>query len=152
MPARPGQMLFHYRLVEKIGEGGTGVVWKALDTKLGRDVAIKLLATKLEGDPEKSQRLEREARVIAALNHPNIVTIHSIEELEGSWLLVMELAGGKTLDQVVPKEGLSFPRFLDLGVDLVPNPLDPALHLENLLFGSGGLRIFLFRLRRPRLG
>jgi len=116
MQTRSGQTLLHYKLVEKIGEGGMGVVWRALDTKLDREVAIKFLAAELEGDVEKSQRLEREARVIAALDHPNIVTIHSIEEFEGARFLVMELAGGETLDQVMSEDGLPVSRFFELGV------------------------------------
>ena len=118
MRAKAGQKLFHYELVEKIGEGGMGVVWKARDTKLGRDVALKLLAPEVEGNPERAQRLEREARIIAALNHPNIVTIHSIEEFEEARFLVMELAAGETLAQVLPEDGMPIDRFFELAIGM----------------------------------
>ena len=86
---QPGWDLLHYRLVEKIGEGGMGVVWKAIDTRLDREVALKLLPGKLEADLHRLARLESEAKAVAALNHPNIVTIHSIEEVDGHRFLVM---------------------------------------------------------------
>jgi serine/threonine protein kinase len=91
MPAQPGQMLSHYRLVEKIGEGGMGVVWKALDTKLDREVAVKTLPEELASDAERLGRFEREAKAVAALNHPNIVTVHSVEEAAGTRFITMEL-------------------------------------------------------------
>ena len=87
MPIQPGQTLSHYRLTEKIGEGGMGVVWKADDTKLGREVAIKLLPEQLTADPERLARLEREAKVLASLNHPNIAAIYDLDRDAGiiSW-------------------------------------------------------------------
>jgi serine/threonine protein kinase len=69
---QPGQQLLHYCLIEKIGEGGMGVVWRAVDTTLDREVAIKLLPEKLAADPERLARFEREAKVLASLNHPNL--------------------------------------------------------------------------------
>ena len=101
-----GQELSHYRLVEKIGDGGMGVVWRAHDTRLDREVALKLLRSDMESDPHRMARLDREARAVAALNHPNIVTIHSIEDVGDRHFLVMELVRGKTLDKVVPADGL----------------------------------------------
>ncbi len=73
-----GQMLAHYRLVEKIGEGGMGVVWKALDTRLDRHVAIKMLPERLMADPARRRRLEREARAAASLSHPGIAVVHEV--------------------------------------------------------------------------
>ncbi len=82
MPVEPGQNLLHYRIIEKIGEGGMGVVWKAEDTSLGRDVAIKVLPATWAGDAERLQRFEREARLLASLNHPNVATVHGLHEAE----------------------------------------------------------------------
>jgi serine/threonine protein kinase/tetratricopeptide (TPR) repeat protein len=113
-----GQMLSYYRLVQKIGEGGMGVVWKAVDTKLDREVAIKLLPEELAGDPERVRRFEREAKAAAALNHPNIVTLHSVEETKGTTFITMELVEGDTLARVIPDDGLPLERFLDLALPL----------------------------------
>ena len=80
MPIEPGQMLLHYHLVEKIGEGGMGVVWKAVDTTLDREVAIKILPVSFASDPERLARFQREAKLLASLNHPTIATIHGLED------------------------------------------------------------------------
>lgn len=93
----PGQTLSHYRLVEKIGEGGMGVVWRAEDTVLGRQVALKLLLESFATDPERLARFEREARFLAALSHPNIAAIHGLEESDGERFLVLELVPGDSL-------------------------------------------------------
>jgi TolB-like protein/Tfp pilus assembly protein PilF len=113
-----GRTLSHYRLIEKIGEGGMGVVWKALDTKLDREVAIKLLPDDLASDPERLSRFEREAKVAAALNHPNIVTLYSVEEADAAHFIVMELIEGITLARLIPDEGLPVERLLDLALPL----------------------------------
>jgi Tol biopolymer transport system component len=97
MPLEPGQMLLHYRLGEKIGEGGMGVVWQAEDTKLGREVAIKLLPQELTADPERLARFEREAKVLASLNHPNIAAIYDLASDGGNHFLVLELVEGEDL-------------------------------------------------------
>jgi serine/threonine protein kinase/tetratricopeptide (TPR) repeat protein len=114
MSPSPGDELSHYQLVEKIGEGGMGVVWRALDTQLDREVAIKLLPPEIEAVAHRAAHLLREARAVAALNHPNIVTIHSIEEVEGHRFLVMELVRGVTLDGIIPDEGLPVSRILEI--------------------------------------
>ena len=114
----PGQELSHYRLVEKIGDGGMGVVWRAHDTRLNREVALKLLRSDMESDPHRMARLDREARAVASLNHPNIVTIHSIEDVGDRHFLVMELVRGKTLDKALPPGGLPLDRFLDLALTM----------------------------------
>ena len=102
--------LLHYRLVEKIGEGGMGVVWKATDATLGRDVAIKVLPDAFASDPERLARFEREAKVLASLNHPNIAAIYGFHDLgpstgsvQGVRFLAMELVPGEGLDQRVSR-------------------------------------------------
>ena len=87
----------HYRILEKIGQGGMGEVYRASDTKLHRDVAIKLLPEVFASDPERMARFSREAQVLASLNHPNIAAIHGLEETDGRRALVMELVDGETL-------------------------------------------------------
>ena len=86
-----GQNVLHYRIVDKIGAGGMGEVYRATDTKLGRDVALKVLPAGMARDPERLQRFQREARAVAALNHPHIVTIYSVEEADGVHFLTTEL-------------------------------------------------------------
>src|SRR5512139_1878745 len=86
-----GQSLSHYSLVEKIGKGGMGEVFRAKDLKLGRDVAIKVLPEEFARDPDRIARFEREAKLLAILNHPNIAVIHGLEECDGTHFLVMEL-------------------------------------------------------------
>ncbi|MCZ6695587.1 MAG: serine/threonine-protein kinase, partial [Acidobacteria bacterium] len=97
MTLSPGGMLSHYRLVEKIGEGGMGVVWKAEDTVLGREVAIKVLADDFAHDAERLARFRQEARLLASLNHLNIAAIYGFEESGGIRYLVLELVPGLTL-------------------------------------------------------
>src|SRR5262249_9862903 len=93
----PGDVLLHYRLVEPIGEGGMGQVWRATDTTLGRDVAIKFLPAAFAEDPERLLRFEREAKVLAALNHPHIAAIYGFHEARSVRFLVMELVPGETI-------------------------------------------------------
>ena len=102
MRLEAGQKLSHYRLVEKIGEGGMGVVWRARDDKLRRDVALKVLPAELVQDPERRRRLMREARSAAAINHPNIGTVHEVDEADGTVFIAMELVEGRTL-RVLPR-------------------------------------------------
>ena len=107
MKVEAGRNLLHFRLVEKIGEGGMGVVWKAVDTALDREVAIKLLPDVFRDDPERLLRLEREARVLASLNHPNIAAVYGLHELEGQRFIAMELVGGEDLSQRLSRGPLS---------------------------------------------
>ena len=94
----------HYRLISKLGEGGMGAVYRASDTKLNRDVAIKILPDSLAGDSERLARFTREAQILAGLNHPNIATIFGVEE----GAIVMELVNGKPLcGRLDPKEALT---------------------------------------------
>ena len=92
-----GSNVSHYKVTSKLGEGGMGEVWRAEDTKLGRDVALKMLPDGFAQDPERLARFEREARVLASLSHPNIAGIHGLEEVDGKRFLVMELVEGQTL-------------------------------------------------------
>src|SRR3979490_391661 len=106
MPAessiRLGQSLSHYHIVDKIGAGGMGEVYRATDTKLGREVALKVLPADMARDPDRLARFQREARAVAALNHPHIVTIYSVEEIDGLHFLTMELVEGQSLDRMIP--------------------------------------------------
>jgi TolB-like protein/Flp pilus assembly protein TadD/tRNA A-37 threonylcarbamoyl transferase component Bud32 len=111
-------MLSHYRLVEKIGEGGMGIVWKALDTELNRHVAVKILPPELTADAERRLRFKREAQAAAALNHPHIATIHEVGEHEGSPFLVMELVEGKSLRALVHRRPLPLEEWLRLALPI----------------------------------
>jgi serine/threonine-protein kinase len=98
-----GKTISHYKVSAKLGEGGMGEVWRAEDTKLGRDVALKVLPESFAQDPERLERFEREARVLAALSHPNIAGIHGLEDVEGKRFLVMEVAEGETLSEQIAR-------------------------------------------------
>jgi serine/threonine protein kinase/Flp pilus assembly protein TadD len=117
MPAELEQLL-HYRLIEKIGEGGMGVVWKARDTMLERDVALKLLPSSFASSPLRLERFKREARALAALNHPNIVTIFAVEHEAEHHFLTMELLDGQPLSARVRPGGLSLAEFLPIAIPL----------------------------------
>jgi serine/threonine protein kinase len=101
-----GQTLLHYRLIEKIGEGGMGVVWKAVDSKLDREVAIKVLPETFSADIDRLARFEREAKLLASLSHPGIAAIYGLEEAHGVRFLVMELVPGEDLAQRLSRGAL----------------------------------------------
>ncbi len=115
---RRDEMLSHYRLIEQIGEGGMGVVWRALDTTLGREVAVKILPDDVQADADRLARFQREARALASLNHPNVVTIHSIEEDKGIRFLTMELVHGQPLTGLIPPGGLPREQLFDIAIPL----------------------------------
>ena len=118
MPLNPGSKLGAYQILESIGAGGMGEVYVAEDPKLSRKVALKVLPPEMAAKPERLMRFEREAKAVAALNHPNIVTIHSVEEADGLHFLTMELVEGKTLSELIPKKGLPLNQFLDIAIAL----------------------------------
>jgi serine/threonine-protein kinase len=113
-----GTLLLHYRLVEKLGEGGMGIVWRAVDTTLDREVAVKVLPDVFAGDPDRSARFEREAKVLASLNHPNITTVHSVHQVDGVRFLVMELARGEDLSARLARAPLSLEETLRIARQL----------------------------------
>ena len=112
MPLLPGTTLGHYEVTALIGEGGMGEVYQATDTKLNRQVALKILPEAFASDPDRLARFQREAQVLASLNHPNIAAIHGLEDSQGTKALVLELVEGPTLAARIAKG---------------PIPLDEAL-------------------------
>src|SRR5438309_9205169 len=101
-----GRTIGHYEVLEKLGQGGMGVVYKARDTQLDRFVALKILLPDKVANPDRKLRFVQEAKAASALNHPNIVTIHEIGCEDGADFIVMELIAGRTLDHLIPRGGL----------------------------------------------
>ena len=141
-----GQSISHYKILEKLGSGGMGEVWKAEDLKLGRHVALKFLASHLVADPEVHKRFEREARAAAALDHPNICTIHEIDEADGHIFLAMSLLEGESLDKKIARGPLELEEALDIGQQIAKGL--EAAHMkgvvhrdikpENIMVGDQG--------------
>jgi serine/threonine protein kinase len=159
-----GTTLHHYRIVRELGSGGMGEIYVAEDTRLHREVALKLLPREMAADPERLRRFQREAQVIAALNHPNIVTIYAVEEAENVHYITMELVEGKTLTELIPERGFPVQEFLRLAVQIadavsaahqrgiVHRDLKPA----NIMVTAGGqVKVLDFgfaKLKRERPG
>jgi serine/threonine protein kinase/tetratricopeptide (TPR) repeat protein len=114
MALSPGTRLGAYEIIAPLGAGGMGEVYRARDTKLGRDVALKMLPTEMARDPERLARFRREAKALAQLDHPNIITIYSVEECDGIHFLTMQLVEGLPLDRLIPQGGLPVERIFEI--------------------------------------
>jgi TolB-like protein/tetratricopeptide (TPR) repeat protein len=152
-----GSQLAHYRITAALGAGGMGEVYRATDTRLGRDVALKVLPAGMAANPARIERFRREAKALAALDHPGIVTVFSVEEADGVHFLTMQLVEGRTLDRLIPDGGLPVERLFEIaagladaldaahGKGIVHRDLKPA---NVMLAGDGRVKVLDFGLAR----
>ncbi len=159
MPIVSGTKLGPYEVQSPLGAGGMGEVYRARDTRLGRDVAIKVLPEHLAADPELKQRLEREAKAISSLSHPNICTLHDIGSQDGVSFLVMEYLEGQTLAERLAKGSLPLDQVLKIGTE-VAEALEKAHQQEivhrdlkpaNIMLTKSGAKLMDFGLAKPNL-
>jgi eukaryotic-like serine/threonine-protein kinase len=157
----PGSQLGAYVIAAPLGAGGMGEVYRARDGTLNRDVAVKVLPDLVAHDRDRLARFTREAQILAALNHPNIVTVHSVEEDRGVHFITMELVKGTTLAEILPRDGFALDRFFDLAIPLadavaaahaqgvVHRDLKPA---NVMVTPEGRVKVLDFGLARPATG
>jgi serine/threonine protein kinase/WD40 repeat protein len=161
VPLQKGVQLGQYTILSLTGAGGMGEVYKAHDTKLKRDIAIKVLPQAFVNDPERLARFQREAQMLASLNHPNIVTLYGVHEADGVQFLTMELVEGKTVAELIPRHGFPLPQFLKISSALadaigaahqhgiIHRDLKPA----NVMVGTDGhVKVLDFGLAKLKLG
>ena len=137
-----GKTLSNFQITGKLGEGGMGEVYRATDTKLGREVAIKVLPELVAGDAERLARFEREARVLASLNHQNIASIHDLQEIDGQQLLILELVEGPTLAERIAAGRLPLEETLNIARQIAeakPERSDGS-ELRRGRWGEGAIR------------
>src|SRR5215467_13780802 len=159
MPLAPGTKLGPYEIQSPLGAGGMGEVYRAKDTRLGRDVAVKILPKEMSADATRKQRFEREAKAISGLNHPNICTLHDIGSKDGMDYLVMECVEGETLAKRLEKGPLPLEQVLKYGAQMA-DALDKAhragiVHRDlkpgNIMLTAGGAKLLDFGLAKPVL-
>src|SRR5258707_10448631 len=159
MPLSPGVRLGPYEILDAIGAGGMGEVYRAKDTQLDRTVAIKILPAHLSSDPLRKQRFEREAKTISSLNHPNICVLHDVGQQDGIDYLVMECVEGETLAKRLEKGPLPLEQVLKYGMQIA-DALDKAhrsgvVHRDlkpgNIMLTSTGAKLLDFGLARPTM-
>jgi serine/threonine protein kinase len=157
MAITPGSKLGPYEILSAVGAGGMGEVFKARDTRLDRDVAIKVLLTHLTATPDLKARFEREARVISSLQHSNICVLHDIGQHDGTDYLVMEFLEGETLAARILRKPLTLPEVLKIGIEIA-DALDKAhkggiVHRDlkpgNVMLTKSGAKLMDFGLAKP---
>src|SRR5688500_15593713 len=156
-----GSSLAHYTIVRKLGSGGMGEVYLAHDTRLGRQVALKVLLADVAADPDRRARPEREARAVAALSHPNIVTVHPLDQAGEVHFITLERVHGKALSAIIPRSGLPLKQFFVLALPLA-DAIGAAhergvthrdLKPENVMIGDDGrVKVLDFGLAKIRSG